>query len=159
VVTASSESREKAGETARSTATSTLAIDDLLDDLELPGGCFFSARRQRAPADARGVERGQMRGRGEFQRGGCQLLTVGVSMVYGAPRRKPLAVAGGALGRHCALSAGVCSVLLVAAWLGRNTSRYSWDTVVFRLGPVATVHHDARWGWQRAAREVPCTGV
>jgi hypothetical protein len=50
-------------------ATSTLTVDDLLDDLELPGGCFFSARRRRAPAGEWEVERGQMRGRGEFQRG------------------------------------------------------------------------------------------
>jgi hypothetical protein len=47
-------------------------------------------------------------------------------------------------GRHCALSAGVCSVSSVAAWLGRNTGGFSWDTIGFRLGPVATVHHDAR---------------
>jgi hypothetical protein len=70
VVLASSETREKGRGTARSTATSTLAVDDLLDDLELPGGFFFSARRRRAPAGEREVERGQMRGRGEFQRGG-----------------------------------------------------------------------------------------
>jgi hypothetical protein len=70
VVLASSETREKGRGMARSTATSTLAIDDLLDDLELPGGFFFSARRQRAPAGEREVERGKMRGIGEFQRGG-----------------------------------------------------------------------------------------
>jgi hypothetical protein len=70
VVLASSETREKGRGTARSTATSTLAVDDLLDDLKLPGGFFFSARRQQAPAGEREVERGQMRGRGEFQRGG-----------------------------------------------------------------------------------------
>jgi hypothetical protein len=101
----------------------------------------------------------QMSSKGDGLRGGPQLYTVGVSSVYGAPRRKPLAVAGGALGRHCALSAGVCSVLLVAAWLGRNASEFSQDTVVFRFGPVATVYHDAGWGWQHAAREVPCMGV
>jgi hypothetical protein len=69
VVIASSETREKAGEMTRSTATSTLVVDDLLDDLEFPDGCCFSARHRRAPAGERGVERGQMRGRGEFQRG------------------------------------------------------------------------------------------
>jgi hypothetical protein len=49
-----------------STATSTLAVDNLPDDLELPGGCFFSARHRRAPADARGVERRQMSDRRIF---------------------------------------------------------------------------------------------
>jgi hypothetical protein len=70
VVLTSSETREKGRGTARSTTTSTLAVDDLLDDLELPGRFFFSARRRRAPAGEKEVERGQMRGRGEFQRGG-----------------------------------------------------------------------------------------
>jgi hypothetical protein len=46
VVLASSETREKGRVMARSMATSTLAIDNLLDDLELPGGFFFSARRR-----------------------------------------------------------------------------------------------------------------
>jgi hypothetical protein len=68
-VIASSQTRERAGETARSTATSTFAVDDLLDDLELPGGCFFSARRRRAPAGEWGVEREQMSGERGFQRG------------------------------------------------------------------------------------------
>jgi hypothetical protein len=44
---------------AGSTATSTLTVDDLPDDLKLPGGCFFSARCRQAPADVRGVERGK----------------------------------------------------------------------------------------------------
>jgi hypothetical protein len=101
----------------------------------------------------------QMSSKRDGLRGVPRLYTVGVISVYGAPRRKPLAIAGGALGWHCALSAGVCSVLSVAAWLGRNTGGFSRDTVDFRLGPVATVHHNARWGWQRAAREVPRTGV
>jgi hypothetical protein len=118
--------RSKDGE-EQSTATSSSTVD-LPDDLELPGGCFLSARRRRAPAGEREVERGKMRGRGEFQRG-CRLLTTGVSPVYGAPHRKPLAIAGGALGRHCALSAGVCLISSVAVQLGRNTSRFSRDTV------------------------------
>jgi hypothetical protein len=54
---------------ARLTKTFTSASGDLLEQLELSGGCFFSARRQRAPAGEWGAERGQMRGRGEFQRG------------------------------------------------------------------------------------------
>jgi hypothetical protein len=53
----------------RSTATSTLAVDDLLDDLELPSGCFFSDRHRRAPADAKGVERGQMSDMRRFPEG------------------------------------------------------------------------------------------
>jgi hypothetical protein len=56
------------GETAGSTATFTLAGEDLPDDLELSGGCFSSARCRRAPAGEREVERGQMRERGGFQR-------------------------------------------------------------------------------------------
>jgi hypothetical protein len=44
---------------AGSMATSTLAINDLPKDLELPSGCFSSARRRRAPEEARGVERGK----------------------------------------------------------------------------------------------------
>jgi hypothetical protein len=65
----SSESREIAGRTVGSMTTSTLAVDDLLEDLELPSGGFSSAKRRRAPEEARGVERKQMRERGGFQRG------------------------------------------------------------------------------------------
>jgi hypothetical protein len=79
-----------------------------------------------------------------------------VGVVYGAPRRKRLAVAGGALGRHCALGAGVCSVSSVAAWFGRNMGGFSQDTIGFRLGPVAAEHHDARWGWQHVDVTMPC---
>jgi hypothetical protein len=79
-----------------------------------------------------------------------------VGVVYGAPHRKRLAVAGSALGRHCALGAGVCSVSSVAAWFGRNTGGFSQDTIGFRLGPVATEHHDERWGWQRVDITTPC---
>jgi hypothetical protein len=56
------------GEMAGSTATFTLVGEDLPDDLELSGGCFSSAKHRRAPEEARGVERKQMRGRGGFQR-------------------------------------------------------------------------------------------
>jgi hypothetical protein len=77
-------------------------------------------------------------------------------VVYGAPRRKRLAVAGGALGRHCALGAGVCSVSLVAAWFDRNTGGFSRDTIGFRLCPVAAGHHDARWGWKHVDVTTPC---
>jgi hypothetical protein len=38
---ASSKTREKARETVGSMATSTLAVDDLLADLELPGGMLL----------------------------------------------------------------------------------------------------------------------
>jgi hypothetical protein len=51
---------------AGSMATSTLAVDDLTEGLELPSGCFSSARHQRAPEEARGVERKQMRENGGF---------------------------------------------------------------------------------------------
>jgi hypothetical protein len=54
---------------AGSTATSTHAVDDLREDLELPSGSFSSAERRQAPEAARGVGRKQMRGRGGFQRG------------------------------------------------------------------------------------------
>jgi hypothetical protein len=77
-------------------------------------------------------------------------------VVYGAPRRKRLAIAGGALGRHYALGAGVCSVSSVAGWFGRNMGGFSRDTIGFRLGPVAVEHHDARWGWQRVDVTTPC---
>jgi hypothetical protein len=62
------ELERKQGETVGSTATFTLAVDDLPDDLKLPGGCFSSARCRRAPAGGREVERGKMRERGGFQR-------------------------------------------------------------------------------------------
>jgi hypothetical protein len=48
--------------------TSTLAVDDLPEDLEFPSGGFSSAKRQRAPEEAREVERKQMRERDGFQR-------------------------------------------------------------------------------------------
>jgi hypothetical protein len=44
---------------AGSTATSTLAVDDLPEYLELPNGGFSSAERRRAPEEVRGVERGK----------------------------------------------------------------------------------------------------
>jgi hypothetical protein len=50
------------------TTTSTLAVDDLPEDLELPSGGFSSAKCRRAPEEARGVERKQMRERDGFQR-------------------------------------------------------------------------------------------
>jgi hypothetical protein len=102
----------------------------------------------------RGVGANEQQG-GRFERG-PRLYTVGMGSVYGAPHRKPLAIAGGALGRHCALSAGVYSVSSVATWLVRNTGGFSQDTIGFRLDPVATVHHDARWGWQRVDVTMSC---
>jgi hypothetical protein len=63
-----SESKERVETPARSTTTSTVAVDDLTEARELPGGGFSSAKRQRAPEEVRGVERKQMRGRGGFQR-------------------------------------------------------------------------------------------
>jgi hypothetical protein len=45
--------REGDGEMARSTATSTFAVDDLLDELELSGDGFTSATRRRGPAGER----------------------------------------------------------------------------------------------------------
>jgi hypothetical protein len=44
-------------------ATSTLAVDDLPEDLELPSGGFSSTERRRAPEEARVVDRKQMRER------------------------------------------------------------------------------------------------
>jgi hypothetical protein len=44
---------------AELTTTSTLAIDDLPEDLELSNGGFSSAERRRAPEEVRGVERGK----------------------------------------------------------------------------------------------------
>jgi hypothetical protein len=52
----------------RSTATFSLAIDDLPDDLELSGGCFFSARCRRGTVGEWEGEREQMREGGGFQR-------------------------------------------------------------------------------------------
>jgi hypothetical protein len=52
-----------------STATSTLAVDDLREDLELPSGGFSSAERRQAPEEARGVGRKQMREREVASRG------------------------------------------------------------------------------------------
>jgi hypothetical protein len=65
---------------ARLTATFTSAGGDLLEQLKLFGGYFFSARRRRAPAGEWGVERGQMRGRRGFQRG-CRCLYRRVGLV------------------------------------------------------------------------------
>jgi hypothetical protein len=68
-VLASWEAREREqGETAGSTPTFTLAVDDLPDDLELSGGCFFLARCRRGPVGEWEGERKQMRERGGFQR-------------------------------------------------------------------------------------------
>jgi hypothetical protein len=53
---------------AGSMATFTLAVDDLPDDLELSGGCFFSARCRRCPAGEWEGESKQMREGDGFQR-------------------------------------------------------------------------------------------
>jgi hypothetical protein len=45
-----------------------LAGEDLLDDLEFTGDWFSSAKGRSAPRGGREVERGQMAGRGGFQR-------------------------------------------------------------------------------------------
>jgi hypothetical protein len=65
----SSESREGAGGTAGSMATSTHAVDNLRKDLELPSGGFSSTEHRRAPEEARGVGRKQMREREVASRG------------------------------------------------------------------------------------------
>jgi hypothetical protein len=67
------QAREGAGETARATATSTSAIDYLLDELELSGDGFASATRRRGPAGER--EWGESKwARGEASRGGSRAL-------------------------------------------------------------------------------------
>jgi hypothetical protein len=53
---------------AELTATFTLAVDDPPNNLELPGGCFFSVRCRRGPAGEWEGEREQMGERGGFQR-------------------------------------------------------------------------------------------
>jgi hypothetical protein len=47
------QARERAGETARLTATSTLAVDDLPDELELSGEGSVSATQRQGPAGER----------------------------------------------------------------------------------------------------------
>jgi hypothetical protein len=56
-------------ETAGSTATFSLTVDDLPDVFKLSGSCFSSARRWRGSAGEWEGKRGQMRERGGFQRG------------------------------------------------------------------------------------------
>jgi hypothetical protein len=46
-----SESKERAETPARSTATFTIAVDDLTEALELSSDGFVSASRRRGPAD------------------------------------------------------------------------------------------------------------
>jgi hypothetical protein len=106
-VIASSQTRERPGETARSTATSTFAVDDLLDDLELPGGCFFWARRRRAPAGEWGVEREQMSGGKRVPEGVLMFYITGWVWSRVHQRWMLLGIMGGGVGRHCALSPGV----------------------------------------------------
>jgi hypothetical protein len=79
-----------------------------------------------------------------------------VGVVYGAPCRKRLALAGGALGRHCALGPGVCLVSSVAAWFGRSTGSFSRATVSFRLGSDACVLEGAGRRWHRVVGTLPC---
>jgi hypothetical protein len=74
------QARERAGEMARSTATSTLAIDDLPDELELSGEGSVSDTRRQGPAGER--ECGESKwARGEASRRGLKLYTDGVSSV------------------------------------------------------------------------------
>jgi hypothetical protein len=56
---ASSKTRGRAGRTAESTATSTLAVGDLPEALELSNGGFSSAEHRRVLEEVRGVERGK----------------------------------------------------------------------------------------------------
>jgi hypothetical protein len=67
----SSGTRERAGGSAKSTATSTLAVDGLPEDHELHNGGFSSEDRRRAPEEVRKVERDKWRHRGArgIQRG------------------------------------------------------------------------------------------
>jgi hypothetical protein len=74
------QARERVGETARSTATSTFTIYDLLDELELSGKGSVSTTRRRGPAGERKWGESKW-ARGEASRGGLELYTDGVSLV------------------------------------------------------------------------------
>jgi hypothetical protein len=79
-------------------------------------------------------------------------------MVYGAPRRKRLADAGGGLGRYHAPSAGVQTVVSVAAGFGRDTCGFRWGAVEFRSGSVECEPEGAGRRWHRVAGSLPCRG-
>jgi hypothetical protein len=79
-------------------------------------------------------------------------------MVYGAPRRKRLADAGGCLGRYRAPSAGVQTVSSVAAGFGRDTCGFRWGAVGFRSGSVECELEGAGRRWRRVASTLSCRG-
>jgi hypothetical protein len=72
--------RERAARVVRSSATFTVALGDLPDDLELPGDGLVLASRRRGSAGVREWRGGKWE-RGEASRGGSRLITVGVSSV------------------------------------------------------------------------------
>jgi hypothetical protein len=75
-----SHNRERVARAVRLLATFTVALDDLPDDLELPGDGLVSASRRGGPAGVR-EWRGGKWGRGEASRGGSRLITAGMSSV------------------------------------------------------------------------------
>jgi hypothetical protein len=152
----SSESREGAGGTAGSMATSTHAVDNLRKDLELPSGGFSSTEHRRAPEEARGVGRKQMRERevasrgvpGFINRGGELGLWWVASDAIGW-RWRCFWTVSCAESRH--MGGGVGGILV---WLGNGRFQSGFGRVQARWG-----HTWARGSWVTMASASVCRAV
>jgi hypothetical protein len=100
-----SESRERGETPARSTATFTVAVDDLPDALRLSDDGFASATWRRGPAGEREWI-GSKWAREEVSRGGLRFYYAGWGRSRVHRRWTPLGIVGGFVRRHCALSLG-----------------------------------------------------
>jgi hypothetical protein len=68
-----------------------------------------------------------------------------------------LVAMGGCAGWHGVLSLGNRERASVVGRFGRGSAWFSRDTLEPKLGQVATVHPDARRGWQRVEVTTPCS--
>jgi hypothetical protein len=136
-------------------ATSTLAIDDLPEDLELPNGGFSSAERRRAPEEVRGVERGKW-ATAERTKGSRGFYLAAVSSDHGGLKWTRLASVGGVLGLRCTLSPAVGWWLSVAKRSGRGGLGFRPGATETGLAWVGTIGQGARRGCRRVCSLVPC---